>query len=65
MVDSLQLTASHSVATPANWVHGDNCMVVPGLTNEEAEAKFPKGFSVMDVPSGKGYLRITPQPNVD
>lgn len=63
VVDSLQLTANHSVATPANWKDGDACMVLPTVTNEAAEKKFPKGFTTVEVPSGKGYLRMTPQPN--
>ena len=40
-------------------------MITPAVPNDEAEAKFPKGFEVVEVPSGKGYLRITPQPNLD
>ncbi|CAM6097907.1 unnamed protein product [Calypogeia fissa] len=64
VIDSLQLTANHSVATPVNWNHGDKCMVVPSLSNEQAAAKFPKGFEQVEVPSGKGYIRLTPQPNV-
>ena len=59
VLDSLQLTANHSVATPVNWEHGDDCIVVPALTNEEATAKFPKGFTQI-----KPYLRTTPQPNL-
>lgn len=58
VIDSLQLTASHSVATPANWQDGDDCIVVPALSDEEAKEKFPKGFKAI-----KPYLRITPQPN--
>ncbi|HJP30297.1 MAG TPA: peroxiredoxin [Candidatus Latescibacteria bacterium] len=58
VVDSLQLTANHSVATPVNWRDGDDCIVVPTLSDEEAESKFPKGFTVI-----KPYLRVTPQPN--
>ena len=58
VIDSLQLTAQHSVATPANWKDGDDCIVVPALSDEEANEKFPKGFT-----SVKPYLRITPQPN--
>ena len=63
-VDSLQLTADYSVATPANWVHGDNVMITPAVKPEDTAAKFPKGFEVLPVPSGKAYLRITPQPNI-
>ena len=45
VVDALQLTDSHSVATPVNWKHGEDCIVVPTLSDEEATAKFPKGFN--------------------
>ena len=58
IIDSLQLTAGHSVATPADWMDGDDVIVSPGLSDEEAKAKFPKGFETK-----KPYLRVTPQPN--
>jgi alkyl hydroperoxide reductase subunit AhpC len=58
VIDSLQLTANHKVATPANWTDGDDCIVVPSLSDAEAKAKFPKGFKTL-----KPYLRVTPQPN--
>ena len=58
VIDSLQLTANHSVATPANWQDGEDVIVVPSLSDEQARAKFPKGFRTV-----KPYLRITPQPN--
>ena len=58
VIDSLQLTANYSVATPANWQDGEDCIVVPAVTDEEAKAKFPKGFEAL-----KPYLRVTPQPN--
>lgn len=58
IIDSLQLTADYSVATPANWKDGDDCIVVPAVSDEEAKTKFPKGFT-----SIKPYLRVTPQPN--
>ncbi|MEI8126283.1 MAG: peroxiredoxin [Actinomycetota bacterium] len=58
VLDSLQLTADYSVATPVNWVDGNDVIVVPGLSDDEATAKFPKGFKKL-----KPYLRITPQPN--
>ena len=58
VIDSLQLTANHQVATPANWIDGEDCIVVPALTDEEAATKFPKGFARI-----KPYLRTTPQPN--
>ena len=64
VVDSLQLTASYSVATPANWTQGQPCMVVPSLSDEAAAEKFPKGFEKAALPSGKGYIRMTPQPNL-
>lgn len=60
VVDSLQLTANHSVATPANWAHGEDVIVVPAVSTEEAVKKFPKGLEVV-----KPYLRYTPQPNLD
>ncbi len=58
VIDSLQLTANYSVATPANWQDGDDCIVVPALSDEEATEKFPQGFTAI-----KPYLRVTPQPN--
>ena len=58
VIDSLQLTANYKVATPANWVHGENVIVVPAVSTEEAILKFPKGVEVV-----KPYLRYTPQPN--
>ncbi|MCZ6572892.1 MAG: peroxidase, partial [Planctomycetota bacterium] len=54
-----QLTAGYSVATPVNWEQGQDVIVAPALTDEEATAKFPKGFETQ-----KPYLRITPQPNL-
>lgn len=59
VLDSLQLTAYHSVATPANWEDGGECVIVPSITDPaELDAKFPKGYKVV-----KPYLRMTPQPN--
>lgn len=58
VVDSLQLTDDHSVATPANWTDGGDCVVVPSISTEEAKQKFPKGVTEL-----KPYLRMTPQPN--
>lgn len=58
VVDSLQLTANYSVATPANWQDGDDVIVIPAIKTEDAIAKFPKGVTVV-----KPYLRYTPQPN--
>ncbi|NXG69175.1 PRDX6 protein, partial [Baryphthengus martii] len=62
VVDSLQLTAYKKVATPVDWKHGDSVMVVPTLPDEEAKKLFPKGVFTKDLPSGKKYLRYTPQP---
>jgi alkyl hydroperoxide reductase subunit AhpC len=58
VLDSLQLTAQHSVATPANWKNGEDVIIVPSVTDAQAREKFPKGFRTV-----KPYLRITPQPN--
>lgn len=60
IIDSLQLTAYHKVATPANWKNGDNCVIVPSVTEEQITTLFPKGHVEI-----KPYLRITPQPNLD
>jgi peroxiredoxin len=59
VIDSLQLTSYHSVATPVNWKQGDEVVIVPAISDEEAEKKFPKGFRKV-----KSYLRLTPQPNL-
>jgi alkyl hydroperoxide reductase subunit AhpC len=59
VIDSLQLTANYQVATPADWQNGDDVIIVPSVSNEDAEIKFPKGFT-----SVKPYLRKTPQPNL-
>lgn len=64
VIDSLQLTANYDVATPVDWQYGDKCMVIPTLSDEEAQKKFPKGFSTAKLPSGKAYVRTTPQPNI-
>lgn len=58
VIDSLQLTDYHQVATPANWKDGDDCVVVPSISTEDAKVKFPKGVTEV-----KPYLRMTPQPN--
>jgi alkyl hydroperoxide reductase subunit AhpC len=58
VIDSLQLTANYSVATPVNWKDGEDCIIVPAVTDEEAKTKFPAGWKTL-----KPYLRITPQPN--
>lgn len=59
VVDSLQLTAGYSVATPADWKAGEDVIVVPSVSTEDAVKKFPKGVKVV-----KPYLRYTPQPNL-
>lgn len=59
VIDSLQLTAGYSVATPANWKQGDDVVVIPAIKTEDIPAKFPKGFTEI-----KPYLRTTPQPNL-
>ena len=58
-IDSLQLTANHSVATPADWKHGEDVIVVPAISTEDAFKKFKKGVKVV-----KPYLRYTPQPEL-
>jgi alkyl hydroperoxide reductase subunit AhpC len=58
VIDSLQLTAYHSVATPADWKDGEDVVVSPSIKTEDIAAKFPKGFTEI-----KPYLRMTPQPN--
>lgn len=59
VIDSLQLTDSHKVATPANWQDGDEVVIVPSLKDEdEIKQRFPKGYRAV-----KPYLRLTPQPN--
>ena len=60
VLESLQLTASYSVATPADWQHGEDVIVVPAVSTEDAIKKFPKGVNVV-----KPYLRYTPQPNLE
>ena len=59
VIDSLQLTANYSVATPANWEHGQEVVIAPAITDEDADKKFPKGYKKV-----KPYLRMTPQPNL-
>jgi alkyl hydroperoxide reductase subunit AhpC len=58
VLDSLQLTANYSVATPVNWHDGEDVIIVPAVSDETAKEKFPKGFNAV-----KPYLRFTPQPN--
>lgn len=59
VVDSLQLTAGYKVATPVNWKNGQDCIIVPAVTDAEADKAFPKGYKKI-----KPYLRLTPQPNL-
>lgn len=59
VLDSLQLTANHSVATPADWKHGEDVIIVPSISTADAIQKFPKGVKEV-----KPYLRYTPQPNL-
>jgi thioredoxin-dependent peroxiredoxin len=59
VIDSLQLTANHSVATPADWKHGQDVVIAPAIKDEEIAAKFPKGYTRI-----KSYLRTTPQPDL-
>jgi len=58
VIDSLQLTDGYRVATPANWKQGEDVIIVPAVSDEEAKSKFPKGWKTL-----KPYLRLTPQPN--
>lgn len=57
VIDSLQLTAKHQVATPVNWKNGDDVIIVPAVSNEQAKTKYPEGWTEL-----KPYLRIVPQP---
>ena len=59
VVDSLQLTSDYQVATPVNWKHGEDCIVVPSIPTEDIPEKFPKGYREI-----KSYLRYTPQPDI-
>ena len=59
VIDSLQLTANYSVATPADWQPTEDVIIVPSVSNEDAAKKFPKGVKIV-----KPYLRYTPQPNL-
>jgi alkyl hydroperoxide reductase subunit AhpC len=58
VIDSLQLTDQYKVATPANWKDGEDCIIVPALSDEDAKSRFPKGWKTL-----RPYLRVTPQPN--
>ena len=58
VVEALQLSAAHSVSTPVNWRNGDDVIISPAISDDEAAKRFPKGFTTL-----KPYLRLTPQPN--
>ncbi|MGH9321265.1 MAG: peroxiredoxin [Vicinamibacteria bacterium] len=60
VIDSLQLTANYQVATPVNWKNGEDVIIAPSMSNDEAKGKFPKGWKEL-----KPYLRVTPQPNLN
>jgi len=60
VLDALQLTDNHKVATPANWKQGEDCVILPTISTPDAKGMFPKGFTEV-----KPYLRVTPQPNKD
>jgi alkyl hydroperoxide reductase subunit AhpC len=59
VIESLQLTAQYQVATPVNWKHGEDCIIVPAVPDADVPKKFPKGSRTI-----KPYLRYTPQPNL-
>lgn len=59
VIDSLQLTAQHSVATPVNWQRGEDVIILPSLSDEQAKEKFPAGWKAL-----KPYLRVTAQPGI-
>ena len=59
VIDSLQLTAYNKVATPANWEQGEDCVILPSVSNDVADKEFPKGYNEI-----KPYLRMTPQPDL-
>jgi len=62
VIKALKLADAHPVATPVNWNPGDRVMIQPSLSDADAEARFP-GFTKHDVPSGKGYIRMTADPS--
>ncbi|XP_074164472.1 peroxiredoxin-6 [Sminthopsis crassicaudata] len=62
VTDSLQLTEYKKVATPVDWKQGESVMVIPTISEEEAKDLFPQGVFTKELPSGKKYLRYTPQP---
>lgn len=58
VLDALQLSSGYAVSTPVNWTDGDEVVISPALSDDEAKERFPKGFRTL-----KSYLRLTPQPN--
>ena len=58
VIDSLQLSAGYSVSTPVNWKDGEDVIIMPSVSDDDAKGKFPKGWKAI-----KPYLRLTPQPN--
>jgi thioredoxin-dependent peroxiredoxin len=58
VIDSVQLTAGYQVSTPVDWQEGDDVIIIPAVSDEQAKEKFPKGWNAL-----KPYLRVTPQPN--
>jgi alkyl hydroperoxide reductase subunit AhpC len=58
VLDGLQLSSEHAVSTPVNWTYGDDVIISPAISDEDARSRFPKGFTTL-----KPYLRLTPQPN--
>jgi len=58
VIDSMQLTSEHQVATPANWENGDDVIIVPAVSDEQAKVKYPEGWNAL-----KPYLRIVKQPS--
>ncbi|KAK4483329.1 hypothetical protein RD792_010515 [Penstemon davidsonii] len=59
VVDSLQKACKHKIATPANWKPGEQVVIAPSVSNEQAKEMFPQGYKTADLPSGKDYLRFT------
>ena len=57
VIDSIQLTAAHKVSTPANWLQGEDVIIIPAVSDEEARTRFPDGWKAL-----KSYLRVVPEP---
>ncbi len=62
-IDALQLGAVHPIATPVNWKKGEEVVILPHITEAEATSRFPAGFRTVELPSGRAYLRLTPDPS--